>query len=424
MKALFFVNFLLFSTYPILSQEDVSEINTYLLNAQYQKALELIEELGPTKELLLQKTTCYKALNNYSKAIDILESLSQTYPDDIPVKLELASCYKEMHKYPQGIRCYDELIQNDSTNVYFYIQKADLLYQSQQYHDALAQYCYLEKENTSAYLHKRMGMCYEKLNQTDSAIAHYARSLEIEPEDNFTAINLVKMYIKQEDFKSAIDQSESFIARDPSHGQMNLLNAFAYYSSDQYEEAIKRFEKCLNEGDSTLMVNQGLGISYYFLENNEKAQPYLNQAYNQDTTNLKVLYPLAITSYETGLYKEAIEYYTTLLRSYLPNKKALFNLCSGLAKAYEKEGKYQETVENYGKSLQYAGDGEEMEILYHLANLFEHQLNNYGTAVFYFQQYRLSLFNFQMNLKDPEEVEVIEEKLQALDEHIKDLKSR
>ena len=329
-----------------------------------------------------------------------------------------------MQKYPQGIQCYNELIQSDSTNVYFYLQKADLLYQSQQYDGALAQYRYLEKDHVSAYLLKRMGMCCEKLNRTDSAIVYYVRSLEIEPADHFTAISLVKMHIKQEDFNSAIQQSESFIARDPANGPMNLLNAFAYYSSDQYEEAVKRFEKCLAEGDSTLMVNQGLGISYYFLENNEKAQPYLSRAYMQDTTNLKVLYPLAITSYETGLYKEAIEYYTMLLRSYLPNKKALFNLCSGLAKACEKEGKYREAVESYGKSLQYAGDGEEMEILYNLANLFEHQLNDYGTAVFYFQQYRLSLFNYQMNLKDPEEVEVIEEKLKALDEHVKYLKSK
>ena len=424
MKALFAVGFLLIGIYPVASQEEGSDVNTCLMNAQYQKALELIQGLEPSKELLLQKTTCYKALSNYSQATVILESLSKEYPDDIPIKLELASCYKETLSYPQGVQCYDELIQIDSTNLYFYIQKADLLYQSQQYYDAIAQYRYLEKDNPSAYSHKRLGMCYEKLNRVDSALVHYARSQEIDPEDNFTAISLIKMYIKQEDFKSAIEKSESFMERNPKNKQMNLLNAFAYYSIDQYEEAVKRFEKCRAEGDSTLMVNQGLGISYYFLGNNEKAQPCLSRAYIQDTTNLKVLYPLAITSYETGLYKEAIEYYKKLLRSYLPNTKALLNLFSGLAKACEKEGRYYETVNSYEQALKYAGDNDEMEILYDLANLLEHQLHQYGYANHYFQKYRLSLYNYQLNLKDSVEVEAIEEKLNALDEHLEYLKSK
>ena len=75
MKALFVTSLLLISMDPVVEQKDISEINTCLLNAQYQKALEVIEELEPSKELLLQKITCYKALNNYPKAIDILELL-------------------------------------------------------------------------------------------------------------------------------------------------------------------------------------------------------------------------------------------------------------------------------------------------------------------------------------------------------------
>ena len=97
---------------------------------------------------------------------------------------------------------------------------------------------------------------------------------------------------------------------------------------------------------------------------------------------------------------------------------------SGLAKACEKESRYRDAADSYMKARQYAGTGEEMEVLYNLANLYEHQFKDYPAAAMAFQNYRLSLFNYQMNLKDPVEVEAIEEKLKALDEHIRELKMK
>ncbi len=418
------LNVVLSAFLPVLAQEIPEELTVFIHQAQYQKALDIMDSLPENKELLVQKATCYKALNNYLQATHILEKLSEENPSDIPLKLDLAFCYKEMSRYPQSIACYDSLIQLDSTNMYFQIQKADLLCLLQKYSPAIQILRNINLQHPSTYLYKKLGMCFEKTYQTDSALVYYSKALEMEPDDYPAAISQIKMYLKKEDYASALEQTERYIAKDTANTQLHFLNAFSYYNLDRYEEAVQRFEKCLAKGDSSLMVLQGLGISYYFLENNKKAQPYLSQAYVLDTTNQKVLYPLAITSYETGRYKEAIQYYTSLLRIHLPNVKALFNLYAGLARSCEKEGRYQDAANCYSKSLQHAAEGEEMEILYARSNLFEHQLHDYMSAHYSFKEYRLSLFNYQMNLKDSVEADEIEEKLKALDEHIKELKTK
>jgi tetratricopeptide (TPR) repeat protein len=99
-----------------VKMEEVSELPIYLQNAQYLKAIEYIDQQKSTKDLLYQKAVCYKFLNDYSKAVEILESLSETYPDDIPIRLQLALCYEATSLFGKSVDCYAQLAELDSTN--------------------------------------------------------------------------------------------------------------------------------------------------------------------------------------------------------------------------------------------------------------------------------------------------------------------
>ncbi len=406
------------------SQEFHSELDDYLHHAQYQKAIEYIDKQQPTKELLSQKAFCYKTLRNYPKAIEILESLSQEYPMDISVKLDLATCYESVAKHTQGISCYDELIKMDSTNMYFHIQKADLLYQSEKYQPALDIYSQIDGRLESGYLNKRLGMCFEKLNQSDSAKVYFTQALEIDSTDSYSAVSLVKLYIKQEDYMNALIHSEAFIWRDSTNAQMNFLNAFTYYSADDYRTAAERFEKCRAKGDSSLMVNRGLGISYYFLKDSKRAQPYLHLAYEQDTTNNVVLHSLALTSCDLGYYRDAINYYKTLMKREIPGDAKLYMFFAGLSSAFEGEGEYGNAISNYSRALQYADMYQKMELTYKIAQLCEEKLQDYLGAYNAYKQYRVSLFNCQTNSNDSTEIQSIDERLALLDKHIEFLKEK
>jgi tetratricopeptide (TPR) repeat protein len=419
----------LFGLISMKAQENDSILADYFQKAQFRQAIEYIETQAPVRDLLYKKALCYKSLNNYSQAIRILEILHENDPDDIPVLLELAQAYEVRLQFSKGIRCYENLITIDSGNIFFQVRKADLLYRSEKYETALDNYLRIDPEKyNAAYLKKSIALCYEKLNQPDSAKWYYAESCKNDPSDIFPALSLVKIYIQEKNYLQALQYSEAFIANDSTNAQMNALNAFAYYNLNVYEEAVKRFEKCRAAGDSSLMINRSLGFSYYLLQNDTAAYPCLQRAYIQDTTNINLLYALASVNYNLGDYPQAIQNYQILIVRTMPDKNALYTYFTGLAQSYEKNRIFTEAVQNYTTANSYASTNQQKMVnFFALAVLMEFDLKDYNQAVFYYTQYRAALANYEDALSEEENPDIqklkeIQLKINELNKHINELK--
>jgi tetratricopeptide (TPR) repeat protein len=196
----------MFCTRILFAQEIKENINNYILKYQYQQAIDCIEQYNDSsKEVMSQKYFCYEKLGNYSKALEILSSLTKRFPDDIHLKTQLAFCYKNVSMPDKSIEQFDELIKMDSSNTYFMIQKADLLYQ---------------------------------LNLPDSAKLYYNRVWTINPNDFDTAIKLIKVTINQKNYQSAIQDLETIISFDSVNLQANLLSAYCFYLLPKYLKPI------------------------------------------------------------------------------------------------------------------------------------------------------------------------------------------
>ena len=408
------------SEYPEQTRTDT--VQMYVRNAQYRQAVEYINRLEPTKDLLYQKALCYKSLNEYSKAIEILNALSEEYPDDVPIKLQLALCYEAVSLYMKSIDCYNQLLMIDSTNTYFEVRRADLLYRSERYALAIDAYSGIDSTYNPNYIARCIALCYEKLNQPDAAKDYYGKAWGLDEQDAYSANSLVKIQVKKEDYLSAYENSERYIEKDSANSTMNALNAFVYYNLNRYDIAIERFQKCLLQGDSSLLVNRSLGFSYYLVSLDSLARPLLQQAFLQDTTNTNVLYILGKVNYKLGYYPEAVECFLKIIEKIIPADALLFNIYKELATAHEKNGTFSSALEAYLKALHYTEDNKDkMELFYAMATLTDKELKNYTQAIVFYKQYRLCLFNYQNSLKDEQEIKETESKLTALDEYIKQL---
>jgi len=403
-------------------QTGIDTVQMYVRNAQYRQAIEYINRFQPTKDLLYQQALCYKSLNEYSKAIEILNALSEEYPDDVPTKLQLALCYEAVSRFMKSIDCYDQLLKLDSTNTYFKVRRADLLYRSEKYALAIDTYSKIDSTYFQNYIARSIAMCYEKLNQPDSAKIYYGKAWELDEQDAFSANSLVKILVKKEDFISAYENSERFIEKDSTNSTMNALNAIVYYNLKRYDVAIERFKKCMQQGDSSLMVNQSLGISYYLTDNDSLARPLLQQASLQDTTNTNVLYYLGKVNYRLGYYQESIACFKEIIKKTLekmPSPGLFYSVYYDLALAYEKNEAFESAVEFYLNALSYAWDNmNKLELYYKIANLSDEKLHEYETAIAYYKQYRVFLYNYRNSLKAEKEINEIDSKLKALDEYI------
>ena len=424
--ALIYVLFLLCTPFVLAQDSEYKEqieidtLQMYIRNAQYSKAIEFINRMEPVKELLFQKALCYRNLNNHYSAIDILNQLLEEYPDDIPVILQLALCYDAISQYSKGIDCYDNLLRIDSTNTYFEVRKADLLFKAEKYSSALDAYSRIDLSYNSNYLTRCIAMCYEKLNHQNMAKDYFNKAWELNDQDSYSANSLVKIQVKEEDYLSAFDSSEKFIRIDSANSTMNALNAFVYYSLNIYDVAIDRFEKCLQQGDSSLLVIRSLGFAYYITGKDSLAHPLLQQAFLQDTTNTNLLYVFGKVNFKLGYYPEAVECFTKLKEKITISNFLLFTTNKGLAMALEKNREFQNAIDTYREALRYTQDiAERMELSFSMAQIWENELKNYTQAISYYKQYRSYLFNYRASLNDEKEKDEIGVKLAALEEYIK-----
>jgi len=169
-KTVLWIIFLLQITFVGYAQD----VNDYINRCQYQQAIAYIEQQNDTSKVAaMQKIMCYTYLQNYYKAIEDLQLLQESYPDDVQIKTELALTYKKASMYQKSMDYFDELIQIDSTNTYFKIQKADVLFQLAQYDLALVEYKAAYDECGALNLLKQSAFCFEKMNQPDSAKYYY-----------------------------------------------------------------------------------------------------------------------------------------------------------------------------------------------------------------------------------------------------------
>jgi len=432
MRVSFFVFFLII-TINLFSQIDEDLLKNYMDNYQYNKAIEYLQDQEQTKEALLAKALCYKGLDNYKAAIDILIPLKDIYVNDIKIKSQLAICYQALSNWEESLKCYKDLMSVDTANIYYQKQHADMLFRLEKYEDALAEYRFLTDNYKMDNLIKRSAQCYELMNMPDSALVYYKKAWEKDSTDSFSVANIVNVNLKQynqsptgekspEYIIDAIESSETYMKRDSTNKQINLLNALSYYTMDMYIEAIPRFEKCFQVGDSSLIVNRSLGLSLYSMGENELAKPYLEKVYNQDSTNINVIYCLGTISNELRDYQNGLKYFTRLMEKAIPKDLTLFSYYKGIAKAYQGNENYREAVDNYILAEKYAGKNQKIALFYEIAMIYDYDLGMPDEALSYYLRYRLSMENYLQELKEKEasqlEIEEMEGKLKGLNTHI------
>lgn len=150
----------------------------------YPSAIKLIEQEKPTFELDIQKAKCYKALNDYSSAISILESAVTQYPATIYSYMELADCYNQIS-----------------------LQKKA--------RENLLKALVLSPQNSTIL--RLLGESYDKDNKTDSTEYYYLRVIESNSKDYITVEKLCKSYIKNDELMKCIQLTEHCLESDSSN---------------------------------------------------------------------------------------------------------------------------------------------------------------------------------------------------------------
>lgn len=205
------------------------------------------------------------------KSISLLENARKSDPSNPMVLNFLAELYTDERFYPQAKEILQKILQRDAKNVPALLRIARLSLKTRQPQDALRYADRLSKlgEN-SAETELLIASAYLDLKNFNAAALHLQKSLEIDPDDDATRIDLGNLYLQLNQDQKARSQFDSVLKRNPKNVQALNGVATCLFNSRNFQQSEEYLRKALriNEQDPQTQMN----LALIFSEQGKKAE--------------------------------------------------------------------------------------------------------------------------------------------------------
>lgn len=222
----------------------------YLETGDYEKAVETYLEALSVKgsdveSLSAGLADAYIGLNNYDKALEILNSCYQkTSSDKIKKKIEEVMSKKTDYEYLQSI------------------SRAEVYYSNKEYDKAISEYekaKLIDSKKVTAY--QRIAIAYIELGKYDLAKEEVLEGLEITQNEGLKeTLELVNTYLLKAEYDSVVAQAEEYVYQE------------------NYRDAIKTYKAAVQLLPKESSAYKGLAEVYVSLNNYESAIAILKEA--------------------------------------------------------------------------------------------------------------------------------------------------
>lgn len=252
---------------------------------------------------------------------------------------------------------------------------------------------------TLGHLYQERGAMFQRPDLLAKAIDEYRLALQNDPTSSFLSMELADVYAMTGRFRSAVEEAEAAITRNPNDAEARRLLGRLYVQlltrdrgqqapPDLEQRAIRQFEEIAqrypNDTGSLLILAQLYRVSGA----NAKAEETLKRAVALDPNSADATTQLALLYVDLGQYNTAIE----LLRN-IAGDNADSQVLTSLANAYEQVQDFAAAAETYGKVLERSPEN-------HVVR------KAYGQNLLYSRQYDQALEQYQAviqaNPRDPD----------------------
>ena len=256
-------------------QAQTTHRDSVLAEARYLKSIyrtdDAIEKLSALVQpgamdegVLAELADCHFQSGAYEDAVGTYFMLSSKAPDNLLYKIRLMQAYSRQRAYPLSIRAGRAILQQDSI-------------------PAVLSF---------------VGDSFRQLEQADSALWYYRRSLAQKPMNETVLSKAVGLLIDREDYDGAVAQSEPFLTEDPDNMTIAPLQGLAYYRKGDYEAASKIFQRQEDIGNDTYPIHYYLGQSYWHTNVIYRAERELVRAWQIDSSDVNLAYSIAAVKKE------------------------------------------------------------------------------------------------------------------------------
>ena len=250
------------------------------------------------RDSVLAEARYLKSIYRTDDAIEKLSALVQPGAMDEGVLAELADCHFQSGAYEDAAGTYFLLSSKAPDNILYHIRLMQAYSRMKAYQQSIqAGRMVLQQDSIPAVL-SFVGDSFRQLEQADSALWYYRRSLALKPWNETVLSKAVGILIDKEKYDEAIAQSEAFLAEDPDNVTIAPLKGLALYRKGDYEGAVQVFQRQEDIGNDSYPIHYYLGQSYWHTQVTYRAEKELVAAWQIDSSDVNLAYSIAAVKLE------------------------------------------------------------------------------------------------------------------------------
>jgi len=338
--------------YPFSSTMLIRKADLLIATHKYREALNLLEHAAMLDSsdinVYILKTDAYLALDKQEKAVEILEQALALFTGEerITLLFELADVYDDYQEFEKVFDCLKLILEEEPNN-----------------EEALYKICFWT----------------DFTGRNEESIKLHQKIIDEFPYNELAWFNLAAAYQGIKLYEKALDAYQYAIVINEKFDYAYRNMGDAYIRLKKYKEAIEVLQKVLELTKPEALIYEALGFCYDRLHNNGQARFYYRKASHITPEDSKLFYKIACTYFnegqwesaakqletalklqrhqleynllmgeckmQLGFYKDAIQYFSTIVTTRPKNKKGWEALVRCLYKAeYFEEAKDQVTA--------------------------------------------------------------------------------
>lgn len=345
--------------FPFSSALLIRKADLLLASRKYHEALDILQKaelLDATDvNLYILKTDAYLALDMQEKAVAILEEAIARFEGDEKTELlfELADVYDDYEEFDKVFDCLLLILQAEPTN-----------------EEALYKICFWTdftgRNEESIRLHLRiideypyselawfnLGAAYQGLKLYEKAIDAYQYAIAIDEKFDYAYRNIGDAYIRLRKYKEAIEALDKVLELAKPEEVIYEAIGHCYDRLHNYAQARFHYRKAshLNPDDSKLLYK--VACTYYNEEQWQSAIKQLDAALKIHRLQHEYNLLMGECKLQTGVLKEAIQYFSTAVRVRPKNVSGW----EALIRCLYKSGYYAEARQQVLAALQHTNN--------------------------------------------------------------------
>jgi len=265
----------------------------------YQKLLEVGgSNLGVSRQL----AASLLGTGEYAQAADILTNILKTAPSDTPSRILMGRAQIGMRKLPEATETFQSLLEEDPDSIEAQFYLGTIHEENGQYAEAVKLFSSLldkakagsEEAKSNYYVFQQhLAANYMEMADYEKAIALYQEMVKTDPKTN---AQLIEAYRISRQFDKALSLGKQQYEKDPTNIQMGIIYGFTLADAGKSKEGAEILSKLLQSNPQNLDLYIRLSRIYVQDKRYDDAEKILRRAQDKKLdgeTNERLNFELA-----------------------------------------------------------------------------------------------------------------------------------